>query len=387
MKKILSFILSLVLLLTTVVLPFGAFAKELQPETYTGKFYDNHFWYEYDTNSKTLTVYSDSTAQADMRNYQAYEDYDRCKGLEYVLRNNNQFWMHLETDEKDDYYYFFTPNDTELLFYDDIETVKFDDSVKSIVDFLSPAMKNLKSIYLPKALAYLDDFDYNNSTYEIYFTGTKTNWNKVVKFTDYANHFGYGNDYINERISLVNKHNFYFSQRESAANLTYSLSCYGYNYDGKSHTPSMIIKDSTGALLQNRVDYTLEFSNGRTAIGDYKVVARFKGNYYGQKTMHFEVKPKNVTRFDVNSAFGGFDTSWYRQYAYQTDGYELQYSSFKNFEAYVVEDMPSQKYYARRFRKLWHGHTYYVRIRTYKYDVNGNKIYSNYSNAVKVRTR
>lgn len=382
MKKLLSIILSITMLLTAFIMPVSAYSDE-----YTGKFYHNHFWYEYDTETKTLTVYSDGSKDANMSYYYNPEHYDDCYGLEEALRINHQYWEHLDEDEHDSLSYFFKPHNVKRLFSDDIETIVFDESITCIDNFLSGSLNSLKTIYIPSTLNYLDDFDYRSRSFDIYYDGTKTDFNRIEKYTHFLKHFGYGEPELNEFLDRLNQNTFHFAKRESAKNLKYSLSCDGYYYNGKSHTPAMTIKDATGALLKNGIDYDLEYSKGRNEIGDYKVVAYFKGDYYGQKTMHFEVKPRNVTQFNISRSYGGFNTSWYRQYPSVCDGYELQYSSFADFDAYVVEDMPSQQYYARSFKGLWRGHTYFVTIRTYKFDANGNKIYSYYSTPQRVITK
>ena len=71
----------------------------------------------------------------------------------------------------------------------------------------------------------------------------------------------------------------------------------------------------------------------------------------------------------------------------QTDGYEIQYSTKKDFSKSVkTKRITGKKKTSAVIKKLKAKKTYYVRIRTWK-KVNGERYYSLWSSAKKVKIR
>ena len=64
-------------------------------------------------------------------------------------------------------------------------------------------------------------------------------------------------------------------------------------------------------------------------------------------------------------------------------GYEIVYSTDKNFKKSVIKKTSTKTSYT--IKSLKKGKTYYVKVRAYKLDSTGKKIYSGYSKSVKVK--
>ena len=61
-------------------------------------------------------------------------------------------------------------------------------------------------------------------------------------------------------------------------------------YDGKAHTPKVVLKDSKGSTLVENTDYTVEYSSN-ISVGSGRIVISGKGNYSGYKYIYFEITP------------------------------------------------------------------------------------------------
>ena len=64
-------------------------------------------------------------------------------------------------------------------------------------------------------------------------------------------------------------------------------------------------------------------------------------------------------------------------------GYEISYSTDKKFKKSVTKKTTSKTSYT--IKNLKKGKTYYVRVRAYKKDSAGKKVYSKYSNVKKLK--
>ena len=102
------------------------------------------------------------------------------------------------------------------------------------------------------------------------------------------------------------------------------LSTSTYTYNGKKKTPSVTVKTEKGATLKKGTDYDLSYSSGRKAVGTYTVKVTFKGNYSGEKTLTFKIKPGRTEKITVTRSESSIKLSWekvsgatgYRVYLY-----------------------------------------------------------------------
>ncbi|MFR5876506.1 MAG: GH25 family lysozyme [Eubacterium sp.] len=166
---------------------------------------------------------------------------------------------------------------------------------------------------------------------------------------------------------------------------TITLSSTSYTYNGKAKKPSVTVKDSKGKKI-SASNYTVSYSSGRKNVGKYTVTIKFKGNYSGTVKKTFTIKPKNTTISKVTAGKKKFTVKW-KKYTTQTTGYQIQYSTDKNFKKNnKTVTVSKNKTTSKTISKLSAKKKYYVRIRTYK-TVSGTKYYSSWSKAKTVTTK
>ena len=169
-----------------------------------------------------------------------------------------------------------------------------------------------------------------------------------------------------------------------------TLSKTAYIYDGKSKKPSVTVKDSNGTLLKKGKDYSISYAKGRKNVGKYTVKITLKGNKYsGTKTCTFEIKPKNTRLTSESGQKKAFTVKWKKQ-TKQTNGYQIQYATKKNFSKAKTVTIKKNSTTKDKIKNCAANKKYYVRIRTYKnVKVNGKntKIVSSWSKYETVKTK
>ena len=102
-----------------------------------------------------------------------------------------------------------------------------------------------------------------------------------------------------------------------------------------------------------------------------------KGNYSGSKTLSFTIVPKGTKLSKATASKGTMKISWKAQKT-QTTGYQIQYSTSKNFKNAKTVTIKKNATTSAKIKKPNKQKKYYVRIRTYK-PVGKNKFYSDWS--------
>lgn len=167
---------------------------------------------------------------------------------------------------------------------------------------------------------------------------------------------------------------------------TIKLSKKTFKYNKKVQKPEVIVKDSNGKIIDTKY-YDIKFSNKKSKkVGEYKVTIKFKGNYNGTKELKYTIKPQGTTIKKLKAGSKQFKATWNKN-ADQTSGYQIQFATnskfTKNSNKELIED---NKKTSNKFKDLKAKKKYFVRIRTYK-TVKGKKIYSSWSDALKVKTK
>lgn len=170
-----------------------------------------------------------------------------------------------------------------------------------------------------------------------------------------------------------------------------SLSRMSYAYDGKTKKPSVKVKDSSGKMLRDKVDYTVYYSGKAKNVGSYTVTITLKGNYSGIVKKTFEIVPKGTSISKISAQKKGFALKWKKQ-TKQTSGYEIAYSTSNKFVKKNTKTVTvkKNKISSKSISKLKTKKKYYVKIRTYKtVRKNGKltKIYSTWSKVKAVTTK
>lgn len=169
------------------------------------------------------------------------------------------------------------------------------------------------------------------------------------------------------------------------------LSQTSYTYNGKSQKPSVTVKDRKGKALKNKTDYTVTYPKNMKNVGNYTVTIKLKGNYKGTVKKTFQIIPKGTTISKITPKKKGFALKWNKQ-AVQTTGYEVAYSTNKDFtkKATGTITVGKSKTVSKSVSKLKAKKKYYVKIRTYKaVKINGKakKLYSAWSKIKTVITK
>ena len=154
-------------------------------------------------------------------------------------------------------------------------------------------------------------------------------------------------------------------------------------YTGKKIKQSLSIKDGN-ITLNEGTDYTVSYGSNKK-IGIATITITGKGNYAGTITRTFKIIPKGTSIKKLKAGKKQFKATWKKQKT-QTTGYEVQYSTNKNFKSAKKVKIKKNKTTSSTVKKLKAKKKYYVRIRTYK-TVNGKKFYSGWSNVKSVKTK
>ena len=162
-------------------------------------------------------------------------------------------------------------------------------------------------------------------------------------------------------------------------------------YNGKIQTPSLIVKDSKGGLLEQNTDYMVSCPKDMKCVGIYPVTVTFLGNYEGACELTYTIVPKGTSFSKVKAKKRGFSLKWKKQ-SIQTTGYEIQYAVTKNFTKKTTKNVTvkKNKTISKSISKKKANKKYYVRIRTYKnVRVNGKtvRIPSKWSKVKTVKTK
>ena len=165
------------------------------------------------------------------------------------------------------------------------------------------------------------------------------------------------------------------------------LSKYSFTYNGKVRKPTVtnvIINDGKGNKTLTKKYYKVTFTKGCKKVGTYNAKVTLRNGYSGNKTVKFKINPDNATKMSLSSGKKKLTVKW--KTAKQASGYQLQYSTSKNFKNAKKVNVKGAKKTGKTIKKLKKGTKYYVRIRTYKI-VKGKTYYSSWSKAKTVKTK
>lgn len=158
-----------------------------------------------------------------------------------------------------------------------------------------------------------------------------------------------------------------------------------YTYTGKSIKPAVKVVNKAGKTLKAGTDYTVAYS-GNKKVGTAKVVVTLKNHYSGKITKTFTINPKSVSVKSLKKSKKAFTVKWGKRTS-QTTGYQIRYSTKKNFKSNVKKvTVGKNKTTTKKIKKLKSRKKYYVQVRTYK-KVGGKKYYSSWSKVKSVKTK
>ena len=172
-----------------------------------------------------------------------------------------------------------------------------------------------------------------------------------------------------------------------------TLGVASYEYDGKVKQPKVTVKAGDKTLLNKKTkgnsNVTVTYAKGRTNVGTYKVTVKGKGNYTGTVVKTFKINPvKPVINKPVSNKAKQITVKW-NAVKKQANGYEVMYSTAKNFKkgnATKTKVVKNNKTASVKISNLKAKTNYFVKVRTYK-TVNGQTYYSKWSAVKKVTTK
>lgn len=156
-----------------------------------------------------------------------------------------------------------------------------------------------------------------------------------------------------------------------------------YTYDGKVKKPSVTVKDIKGKTLTVNRDYFLKYQKGSKKTGMYSITVTFCGDYEGEKTLYFKIRPAAVKGISATPSVSSVYLSW--NGAKGADGYEIYLKNKKTLK--LLKDTKKQYSTLSRIdgKKLKSGTDYIFVIKGYKEEEN-SKIYSS-AKTVKITTK
>ncbi|MCR4841829.1 MAG: SH3 domain-containing protein [Eubacterium sp.] len=163
-------------------------------------------------------------------------------------------------------------------------------------------------------------------------------------------------------------------EKVDASGFTATLSSDTYTYDGTAKKPAVTVKDPAGNVISSRY-YTVTY-DGATSVGSHSVGVEFGWLYNGSLTAQYTIEAAANPAEDGDSAVTapkvklkklkaikkGIKVSWKKVSG--VSGYEIQYSTTKNFKKAVTLTAAKSKKKVK-IKGLSSGKKYFVRIRSY----------------------
>ena len=250
---------------------------------------------------------------------------------------------------------------------------------------------NLRSVEIPASMKEIGLYTFSgcDSLKDIYFKGTKDQWNQIVE-KDVKNRL----EFLAVTVHCIGEGGSSDAgtgggtgekpaERISVSESWVTLSETEVTYNGKPQTPSVTVRDGSGHMI-GAANYAVTYS-GNKNVGEASVTVTFRGNYEGTVVKKFSISPKGTSIRNIKAGRKSFTVTWRSQKA-QTAGYEIRYSANKKMKKAVLVKKIRAKKTSRKISGLKAKKTYYVQIRTYQ-TANGKKYVSKWSAAKKVKTK
>ncbi|MCD7722827.1 MAG: fibronectin type III domain-containing protein, partial [Clostridiales bacterium] len=175
---------------------------------------------------------------------------------------------------------------------------------------------------------------------------------------------------------------------------SWSISVTSYTYDGNKVVPKITVKDSAGDTISSKY-YCYQYYAENTSnlvgtirvVGKYYVKVTFKTKYAGSIVVgELTVKPKTRSIQSLTAVSQGFKVTWTALKSTQISGYQIQYSTSKDFSSKTTVTVSGNSKSSKKITGLKSKTKYYVRIRTYKKNA-GVTYYSSWSSIKSITTK
>ena len=174
-----------------------------------------------------------------------------------------------------------------------------------------------------------------------------------------------------------------FKQEFFAHPAEYELSNSSYTYNGNIRKPTVTVKDADGKTLVEGQDYDIIYPDDMKLPGEYKVTVFFKGNYLGEESLFYTIKPKATTGLKAKTQDTKTITlSWSKTIG--ATGYAV-YKYNSNTKKYVKVNTTTSTSY--KVTSLTAGSTYKFKVRPYTKTEDGTTIWGAYSSVFSTATK
>ena len=153
-------------------------------------------------------------------------------------------------------------------------------------------------------------------------------------------------------------------------------------WNGKVRKPAPVVKYGK-KTLEKGTDYTVSYKNSKN-VGTATVTVTGIGKYGESVSKTFKINPKAVALSKLTAGKRQLTVTWKKGTG--ITGYEVQYGQKRSFAGAKKVAVKGDRTLKKVLGKLKSEKVYYVRIRAYK-TVNGTKLYSAWSKAVKKKTK
>ncbi len=164
-----------------------------------------------------------------------------------------------------------------------------------------------------------------------------------------------------------------------------------YQHTWQTSNPAVIAVDESGTVTAKEVGsavITAVDANGNaTASATVNVTAPKQEEKEDEKEKEEtpETKPAKTSISKLTSSKkSGIKVTWKKKNA---DGYQVRYATTKSFKSYRTKTVSKGSMTSTNLKNLKKGKTYYVKVRAYKLDENGKKIYGRFSQAKKIKNK
>ncbi len=310
-----------------------------------------------------------------------------------------------------------------------IRSVTIPGSIQTIARYAFCFCNDLTSVTLFKGIKSIDKYAFNRceSLYSVNYTGTKAEWHSLSDFLYYSDEYYYtivcsdgrietADDFVHTYVTTIKKatpkSSGYVDHKCKYCNDNHykylpqvyaKLSKKKYYYSGKAKKPKVTVYNENGSTI-SKEHYKVVYPKGRKKIGKYTVKIIFKGAYYSgtiKKTFKIVKKVKKPAQvkgvkatvlIDNDNSTVPFNVKWkkvkgasgYQMKFGNEDGGGKYWSGTKTFKGASNTTFNTMLLYGTDICASKYGCSF-LKIRAYK-KVNGKKVYGKWSKIVNCKT-
>lgn len=256
-----------------------------------------------------------------------------------------------------------------------LKTVVIGKGIKEIPDYAFSDCSSLEEVTFSKGVKDIDSsaFNFTRNLKNVYFTGSAKDWKKIDI------------DSSNEQLTKNAKIHYNSNGRYNGYSIYLSDS--SLDYTGKAVVPKItVVNNSNAKVLKKGKDYTVNFKGDKKSIGKQSFTIKIKGRKSNSFTLSYSIKPCRTAVTDMSFADNSVTVNW-KKPKFKVDGYEIQFARNTKFtnEKKVKVDKNNSNTSALFNDVVLNSNPinyFYARIRTYvvvKENGKNKKVYSSWS--------